>query len=57
MNEGVVFASKRGFKFIQTDWKVTNLSASNYWPKCGFIPLAYRLSRKIDNDYFEYSFD
>lgn len=47
MNTSVNYLLDHGFKYLMTDWKVTNLAASRFWPKCKFIPLAYRMVREI----------
>jgi hypothetical protein len=31
-----------------TDWRVTNLLSSRFWPRQGFRPVVYRLTRRID---------
>lgn len=54
MNAGVRYAVDAKKKYIVTDWKATNLSASQFWPKYGFTAVAYELVRKIDSDYVEY---
>ena len=41
-------AIEKGFKNAFADWRITNLSSSNFWPKEGFKPIAYRMIRKID---------
>lgn len=38
----------REYKYCFTDWRMTNLLSSRFWPKQGFKPIAYRLTRKID---------
>jgi len=50
MNEGYRIMKERGYNSIITDWKITNLSGSTFWPKCGFKPIAYRMIRNIDKD-------
>jgi ribosomal protein S18 acetylase RimI-like enzyme len=37
-----------GYANIVADWRTTNMLASRFWAKNGFIPLAYRLERRID---------
>lgn len=51
MNEGCKILKSMGYKYIKTDWRITNLSSSTFWPKCGFKNVAYRMSRSIDKDY------
>ena len=41
-------ASELGFENAITDWRIANLSSSNFWPKQGFKPIAYRMFRQID---------
>lgn len=38
----------KGKECVLTDWRMTNLQSSRYWPRQGFLPIAYRLSRLID---------
>jgi ribosomal protein S18 acetylase RimI-like enzyme len=57
MNEGVKLSKEMKYQYILVDWKVSNLSASSFWEKCGFAPIVYRLTRKIDNDYYLHQFD
>lgn len=37
-----------GYAYCQTDWRVTNLLSSRFWPRRGFRPMYYRLARSID---------
>lgn len=48
MNEGCALMGARGFRHLATDWRITNLASSTFWPKCGFLPIAYRMVRHID---------
>lgn len=41
-------AKQAGFEFFETDWRMANLPISNFLPKRGFKPYAYRLHREID---------
>ncbi len=50
MNESYRIMKEKGYNSIITDWKITNLCGSNFWPKCGFKPIAYRMVRNIDNN-------
>lgn len=50
MNEGCRFMKEKGYNNIITDWRITNLASSTFWPKCGFKPVAYRMVRYIDSD-------
>ncbi len=45
---GLGSAMKEGCQYCETDWRMTNLESSRFWPKNGFKPIAYRLVRKID---------
>ncbi|HKL47406.1 MAG TPA: GNAT family N-acetyltransferase [Candidatus Izemoplasmatales bacterium] len=47
MNQGVRLLKKKGFQYVMTDWKAANIAASNFWPQCGFKPLAFRMVRVI----------
>lgn len=57
MNEGCRIMKERGYGNIKTDWRITNLASSLFWPKCGFKPVAYRMARYIDKDYAWANFD
>lgn len=50
MNEGHKIMKEKGYNNIITDWRITNLASSTFWPKCGFKPIAYRMFRCIDNN-------
>lgn len=41
-------AIEKGFENAYADWRIANLSSSNFWPKQGFQPVAYRMFRPID---------
>lgn len=41
-------ARQAGFEFFETDWRMANLPISNFLPRRGFTPYAYRLHRRID---------
>ncbi|QQR42035.1 GNAT family N-acetyltransferase [Myxococcus xanthus] len=45
---GVEEARRMGFRACVTDWRATNLTASRSWPRLGFSPALYRLTRRID---------
>ncbi|QRG68478.1 GNAT family N-acetyltransferase [Brevibacillus choshinensis] len=45
---GLAQAKAKGKQYVLTDWRMTNLQSSRYWPRQGFLPIAYRLSRYID---------
>lgn len=51
MNCGYSMARGKGYNYLKTDWRVTNLSSSGFWSKCGFKKIAYRMSRYIDPNY------
>jgi ribosomal protein S18 acetylase RimI-like enzyme len=40
-------AAARGYTAMVTDWRVTNLLASRFWPKRGFRTAFLRLYRSI----------
>jgi ribosomal protein S18 acetylase RimI-like enzyme len=44
---GFAWARSRGYDAIATDWRVTNLLASRFWPRRGFRPTFLRLYRSI----------
>jgi GNAT superfamily N-acetyltransferase len=41
-------ALKVGYINSTTDWRITNLKSSKFWPRMGYKPYAYRLVRNID---------
>jgi GNAT superfamily N-acetyltransferase len=41
------WAHENGYPTMTTDWRMTNLLASRYWPKRGFRPVFLRLYRSI----------
>jgi ribosomal protein S18 acetylase RimI-like enzyme len=43
----VAWASGAGYEAMITDWRVTNLLASRFWPRRGFRPALLRLYRSI----------
>lgn len=45
---GLAHARQEGYANCVTDWRITNLESSRFWPKRGFIPYAYRLVRQVD---------
>lgn len=51
MNAGCRMMREKGYRYMTTDWRITNLASSTFWPKCGFKPLAYRMARVIDPNY------
>jgi ribosomal protein S18 acetylase RimI-like enzyme len=40
-------AREEGYTCMITDWRVTNLLASRFWPRRGFRPMFFRLYRSI----------
>jgi ribosomal protein S18 acetylase RimI-like enzyme len=40
-------AAERGYEVVVTDWRVTNLLASRFWPRRGFRTFLLRLYRSI----------
>jgi ribosomal protein S18 acetylase RimI-like enzyme len=40
-------AHRDGFSSIELDWRATNLLASRFWPKRGFVPTHLRLRRDV----------
>lgn len=51
MNAGISLMKDKGYRYITTDWRITNLASSTFWPKCGFRPMAYRMHRFIVPNY------
>lgn len=45
---GLAAEHATGFTQCITDWRATNLLSSRFWPRQGFRPVAYRLSRRLD---------
>jgi GNAT superfamily N-acetyltransferase len=43
----LAWASARGYRTMVTDWRVTNLLSSRFWPRRGFRPTFLRLYRSI----------
>jgi GNAT superfamily N-acetyltransferase len=41
------WARARGYETMVTDWRVTNLLSSRFWPRRGFRPTFLRLYRSI----------
>jgi ribosomal protein S18 acetylase RimI-like enzyme len=41
------WAAENGYDVMVTDWRVTNLLSSRFWPKRGFRPVFLRLYRSI----------
>jgi len=37
-----------GYTHCLSDWRATNLLSSRFWPRQGFRPVVYRLSRRLD---------
>src|SRR5262249_10553919 len=46
-DECFAWARERGYQAMVTDWRVTNLLASRFWPKRGFRTTFLRLYRSI----------
>lgn len=51
MNFSVKELKKLNYNYIITDWKVSNLQASNFYPKFNFKAFAYRMQRVIQPAY------
>jgi ribosomal protein S18 acetylase RimI-like enzyme len=41
------WAAREGYRAVVSDWRVTNLLASRFWPQRGFRPVFLRLYRSI----------
>ena len=48
MNEAIKVFKERGYRNISADWRITNLSSSTFWEKCGFDEIAHRMYRHLD---------
>lgn len=48
MNEATTALKERGYRYISCDWRITNLSSSSFWEKCGFEEIAHRMFRQLD---------
>lgn len=48
MNEAVRILKERDYRYIITDWRITNLASSSFWPSCGFMPIYHRMQRTLD---------
>jgi GNAT superfamily N-acetyltransferase len=46
--QGFAWAKLAGYRVVETDWRSANLLSSRFWPKMGFRPVVYRLTRRID---------
>ena len=44
---GFAWAAQAGYEVMITDWRVTNLLSSRFWPRRGFRPAFLRLYRSI----------
>jgi ribosomal protein S18 acetylase RimI-like enzyme len=40
-------ATEAGYGAVFTNWRMTNLSASRFWPAQGFVPIYHRLHRAV----------
>jgi hypothetical protein len=43
----LAWAHEHGYGSMTTDWRMTNLLASRFWPKRGFRPTFLRMYRSI----------
>jgi GNAT superfamily N-acetyltransferase len=46
-NYVIGWAAENGFETMSTDWRLTNLVASRFWPARGFRPAFIRVYRSI----------
>jgi len=46
-NAGFAWAHEAGYRTMVTDWRVTNLLSSRFWPTRGFRTSFLRLYRSI----------
>jgi len=47
MQAALAWAAEHGYDTMTTDWRVTNLLSSRFWPTRGFRPTFFRLHRLI----------
>lgn len=45
---GEAEARAEGYLWSETDWRSANLLADRVWPREGFVPVVWRLARRID---------
>lgn len=45
---GLADAAAGGYRVCVADWRTTNLEAQRFWPRMGFRPAVYRLTRKVE---------
>jgi ribosomal protein S18 acetylase RimI-like enzyme len=45
---GLMDVRESGYRYVVTDWRMTNIQSSSFWPKQGFKETAYRLIRKVE---------
>ena len=45
---GLTGAADAGYAVCVADWRTTNVEAARFWPRLGFRPAVYRLTRKVD---------
>jgi GNAT superfamily N-acetyltransferase len=41
-------ARAAGYRYVETDWRSANLLASRFWPRRGYRPVFFRLTRRVD---------
>src|SRR5690606_20114821 len=44
----LTWAYDNGYRYVTAGWRTASPLAAGHWPKVGFKPVAYRLSRVID---------
>ncbi len=49
LQNGLIHAKESSYTSCETDWRMTNLESSRFWPKNGFKPSVHRLVRHIDS--------
>jgi len=45
---GLKHVKENGYTLCETDWRMTNIESSRFWPRNGFKPVVHRLVRHID---------
>ena len=47
VDEALEKARRHGFRYVETNWRVTNRAAARYWTRSGFHPTYVRLRRSV----------
>lgn len=57
IHHGLKMMKEKGYKYINTDWRISNLAAQSFWMKCQFRPYMTRFVRIISPLYEHANFD